>query len=257
MIEKWYEQGLMARVLRYKLVLIETKDVVASTYALQNFREACDCGRGAVFFSVARGKVAEGIDFDRHYGKAVVLFGVPFQYTLSKELRARLEFLREHYQVRESEFLNFDAMRQASQCLGRVIRSKRDYGVMVFADQRYARADKRSKIPDWIQNFIEPAHLVMSSDSAVQTARKFLLEMSQPFTEEQGVGASVLTKAALMELIAQEQELSLLGAAGQELSDPVMASVQEDSASERNKKRPRWMDDAMFASHSEKKLDES
>ena len=27
---------------------------------------------------------------------------------------------------KESEFLNFDAMRQASQCLGRVIRSKRD-----------------------------------------------------------------------------------------------------------------------------------
>ena len=24
-----------------------------------------------------------------------------------------------------------------------------DYGVMIFADQRYARSDKRSKIPDW------------------------------------------------------------------------------------------------------------
>lgn len=31
-----------------------------------------------------RGKVAEGIDFDRHYGRLVVMFGVPFQYTLSK-----------------------------------------------------------------------------------------------------------------------------------------------------------------------------
>lgn len=34
-------------------------------------------------------QVAEGIDFDRHYGRCVVLFGVPFQYTLSRELRAR------------------------------------------------------------------------------------------------------------------------------------------------------------------------
>ena len=41
-----------------------------------------------------------------------------------------MQFLREHYQIRESEFLNFDAMRQASQCVGRVIRSKRDYGDM-------------------------------------------------------------------------------------------------------------------------------
>jgi hypothetical protein len=31
---------------------------------------------------VARGKVAEGIDFDRHYGRCVILFGIPFQYTL-------------------------------------------------------------------------------------------------------------------------------------------------------------------------------
>merc|ERR1711937_896431 len=112
---------------------IETKDIVETTLALDSFKKACDCGRGAVFFSVARGKVAEGIDFDRHYGRCVVLFGVPFQYTLSRELRARMEFMREHYQIKESEFLNFDAMRQASQCMGRVIRSKRDYGIMVFA----------------------------------------------------------------------------------------------------------------------------
>lgn len=61
--------------------------------------------RGAVLLSVARGKAAEGIDFDGHYGRCVILFGVPFQYTESKVLRARLEFLRQHYQVREDDFL--------------------------------------------------------------------------------------------------------------------------------------------------------
>lgn len=71
-----------------KLVFIETVDVVETTLALDNFRRACDCGRGAIFFSVARGKVAEGIDFDRHYGRCVVMFGVPYQYTLSRILRS-------------------------------------------------------------------------------------------------------------------------------------------------------------------------
>jgi DNA excision repair protein ERCC-2 len=203
-VEKWYETGVIARVLKHKLVFVETPDVVATTYALGLFRQACDSGQGAVFLSVARGKVAEGIDFDRHYGRCVALLGVPFQYTLSRELRARLQFLREQYQIRESEFLNFDAMRQASQCVGRVIRSKKDYGVMVFADQRYARADKRSKIPDWIQASIEPGHMVMATDVAVQVARRFLLQMSQPFKPQQGIGASVLTKASLLELIARE-----------------------------------------------------
>ena len=30
--------------------------------ALENFKRACDCGRGAIFLSVARGKVAGGVD---------------------------------------------------------------------------------------------------------------------------------------------------------------------------------------------------
>lgn len=67
-------------------------------------------------------QVSEGINFDRHYGRAVIIFGVPFQYTLSHILRARLEFLQSQYQIREQDFLNFDALRQASQCVGRVIR---------------------------------------------------------------------------------------------------------------------------------------
>lgn len=37
-------------------------------------------------FLCCRGKVAEGIDFDRHYGRLVIMFGVPFQYTLSRYL---------------------------------------------------------------------------------------------------------------------------------------------------------------------------
>ncbi|OMP05028.1 Xeroderma pigmentosum group D protein [Corchorus olitorius] len=72
-------------IMQHKLVFIETQDVVETTLALDNYRRACDCGRGAVFFSVARGKVAEGIDFDRHYGRLVIMFGVPFQYTLSRD----------------------------------------------------------------------------------------------------------------------------------------------------------------------------
>lgn len=57
--------------MQHKLVFIETQDVVETTLALDNYRRACDRGRGSMFFSVARGKVAEGIDFDRHYGRCV------------------------------------------------------------------------------------------------------------------------------------------------------------------------------------------
>lgn len=43
--------------------------------------------------------------------------------------------MRDKYQVKEKDFLSFDAMRTAAQCVGRVIRGKNDYGIMVFADK--------------------------------------------------------------------------------------------------------------------------
>jgi DNA excision repair protein ERCC-2 len=71
-ISEWDAIGILRELTKHKLVFIETKDVVETTLALDNYRRACDCGRGAVFLSVARGKVSEGINFDRHYGRAVV-----------------------------------------------------------------------------------------------------------------------------------------------------------------------------------------
>lgn len=38
-------------------------------------------------------------------------------------------------QIRENDFLTFDAMRHAAQCIGRVLRGKTDYGIMIFADK--------------------------------------------------------------------------------------------------------------------------
>ncbi|KAK4351701.1 hypothetical protein RND71_031014 [Anisodus tanguticus] len=86
-INSWHESGILKDIMQHTLVFIETQDVVETTLTLDNYRRACDSGRGAVFFSVAREKVAEGIDFDRHYGRLVIMFGVPFQYTLSRYSR--------------------------------------------------------------------------------------------------------------------------------------------------------------------------
>lgn len=49
--------------------------------------------------------------------------------------QARLEYLRDTYRIRENDFLTFDAMRHAAQCVGRVLRGKTDYGLMIFADK--------------------------------------------------------------------------------------------------------------------------
>lgn len=147
---------------------METPDAMETSIALRNYREACNNGRGAVLLSVARGKVSEGIDFDQYVditgritmvtnllsaimGELLSCLGmfstqnsvslvdlvlsIPYQYTESRILKARLEFLRDNHRIRENDYLTFDAMRHAAQCVGRVLRGKTDWGLMVFADK--------------------------------------------------------------------------------------------------------------------------
>jgi hypothetical protein len=56
--------------------------------------------------------------------------------------------------------------------VGRVIRSKSDYGMMIFADKRYQRHDKRSKLPNWIISQLKDAHMNLSTDMALHIARE-------------------------------------------------------------------------------------
>ena len=78
MVVKWNEMKIIQQVLENKLIYIETQDNLETSLALENYKKACDNGRGAVFFSIARGKVSEGVDFAGHYGRAVVVFGIPY-----------------------------------------------------------------------------------------------------------------------------------------------------------------------------------
>lgn len=187
-ISMWQGMGILDSIWNYKLILVETPDAQESSLALETYRTACCNGRGAILLCVARGKVSEGIDFDHHYGRAVLCIGVPFQYTESRILKARLEFLRENYRIRENDFLSFDAMRHAAQCLGRVLRGKDDYGVMVLADRRFQK--KRTQLPKWINQAMLDSETNLSTDMAVATAKNFLRTMAQPFKAKDQEGIS-------------------------------------------------------------------
>ncbi|KAF4262921.1 DNA-dependent ATPase of the nucleotide excision repair factor 4 complex [Aspergillus fumigatus] len=192
-ISMWQGMGILDSIWNYKLILVETPDAQESSLALETYRTACCNGRGAILFCVARGKVSEGIDFDHHYGRAVLCIGVPFQYTESRILKARLEFLRENYRIRENDFLSFDAMRHAAQCLGRVLRGKDDYGIMVLADRRFQK--KRNQLPKWISQAMLESETNLSTDMAVATAKNFLRTMAQPFKAKDQEGISTWSLA--------------------------------------------------------------
>jgi len=205
-VASWYEQGIIDNIQKHKLIFLETQDAAETSLALLNYIKACENGRGAVLLSVARGKVSEGIDFDHHLGRAVLMFGIPYVYTQSRILKARLEYLRDQFQIRENDFLTFDAMRHAAQCVGRAIRGKTDYGVMIFADKRFSRADKRSKLPKWIQEHLKDSMCNLSTEEATQLSKRFLRQMAQPFTRDDQLGVSLMTLEQMETAEKQQKE---------------------------------------------------
>lgn len=222
-VAAWNDMGILEDVWKHKLIFVETPDANETSIALENYRRACNNGRGAVLLSVARGKVSEGIDFDHNYGRAVIMFGVPYQYTESRILRARLEYLRDTYRIRESEFLGFDAMRNAAQCVGRVLRGKTDWGLMVFADRRFARSDKRSKLPKWINQYITENASNLSTDMAIVLSKSFMRTISQNTNENLQTGVSLWT---LEDVLKEQIRAKQLEAAGHE--PPSVARMEID-----------------------------
>lgn len=203
-ISMWQSMGVLDEVWKYKLILVETPDAQETSLALETYRKACSNGRGAVLLSVARGKVSEGIDFDHHYGRTVLMIGIPFQYTELRILKARLEFMRDHFQIKENDFLSFDAMRHAAQCLGRVLRGKDDYGIMVLADRRFAR--KKNQLPKWIVQALYDSDTNLSTDMALANAKKFLRSLAQPTNAKDAEGVSVWDLQQLEEHQRQQQK---------------------------------------------------
>jgi DNA excision repair protein ERCC-2 len=221
-ISMWQGMGILDEVWKYKLILVETPDAQETSLALETYRTACCNGRGAVLLCVARGKVSEGIDFDHQYGRTVLNIGVPFQYTESRILKARLEFLRETYRIRENDFLSFDAMRHAAQCLGRVLRGKDDYGIMVLADRRFQK--KRVQLPKWINQGLLDADTNLSTDMAVSSARRFLKQMAQPFRAKDQEGVSTWSYEDLMKH-KEQRDLERI----QELEERAAQQGREDA----------------------------
>nr|VZI37462.1 unnamed protein product [Spirometra erinaceieuropaei] len=221
----WYEQNLIEKIQRHKLLFVETQDNDETSLALANYHKACENGRGAILLSVARGKISEGIDFDHHLGRCIILFGVPYVYTQSHIFKARLDFLREQYNIRPNDFITFDAMRHAAQCLGRAIRGKSDYAVLVLADKRYARADKRCKLPGWIQSQLSDAFVNLSTEEAVQAARRFLRLMGQPFNTEDQLGVALLTREHVEKIVKERAIAAVMQHANPTAGAPSAAGV--------------------------------
>merc|ERR1711970_1412180 len=104
--------------------------------------------------------------------------------------------MREAEDIVESDWLLFDAARHAAQCLGRAIRGKDDYAMLVLADKRFSRSDRMNKMPRWLVERLEASTKDMSIDECVREARHHMKAMGEDdeTVKRMGIGHALLSE---------------------------------------------------------------
>ena len=148
------------------------------THLNQATKRACDAGRGALFFTSARSKLAEAVAFDGHYGRGLVLLGMPLANLSDRALSARLAWVAKARGLDALELFHADVMRHTAQCVDRTLRGKADYSVVVLADKRFNEPRYRAMLPEWMRQFVSESRSNLSTDVALRAASRHLRDMA-------------------------------------------------------------------------------
>ena len=107
--------------------------------------------------AVCRGKVAEGLDFADNNGRAVLVTGLPYPPFKDARVELKRQFLDDQLKIKKGgnmtgqKWYQLEAFRATNQAVGRVIRHSRDYGAVIFLDNRFGDVVARNCLSKWLQ----------------------------------------------------------------------------------------------------------
>ncbi|KAE9003774.1 ATP-dependent DNA helicase [Phytophthora fragariae] len=113
-------------------------------------------GSGAMLLSVVGGKMSEGINFNDELARCVVMVGMPYPNARDAELVEKMAFLDKRIPGSGRQFYESLCMKAVNQSIGRSIRHQKDYSTILLVDHRYSSSAVRSRLPEWIQNRVQP-----------------------------------------------------------------------------------------------------
>ena len=138
----------------------------ANEKLVDEFKEHALTG-GAVFLGVQGGRTSEGVDFPGNQMNSVVIIGVPYAEPTPR-VKAQIDYYEKQFPTRGREYgYVLPAMKKASQCAGRPIRTLEDKGAIVFLDYRFASGYCKMFLPEWVKRDLR---VVRAEDGALAHA---------------------------------------------------------------------------------------
>jgi DNA excision repair protein ERCC-2 len=121
----------------------------ANEKLVADFKEYALTG-GAVFLGVQGGRTSEGVDFPGNQMNSVIIIGVPYAEPTPR-VKAQISYYEKRFPTLGREYgYVLPAMKKASQCAGRPIRTLEDKAAIVFLDYRFASGYCKRFLPAWV-----------------------------------------------------------------------------------------------------------
>lgn len=142
-LDTWRAERTLDSIVRGRLLVEDTGDRPLAPDAWPKYLAAARAPRGALLLTYIGGTFSEGKDTRDDAARCVIVVGVPEPPPdKSRQMAAHLGAPNWSAQ---------QAMRQVNQCVGRLIRHARDYGVAVLCDQRYRDPRYARLLSQWIR----------------------------------------------------------------------------------------------------------
>ena len=133
---------------------------------------------GGILCCVVGGKMSEGINFKDDLCRCVIQIGLPYPNPNDIELIQRQEYLcnKINNDAGKIYYQNL-CMKAVNQSIGRCIRHKNDFGVMLLFDHRYTTQNISKQLPKWIQKSLyHPNSFVQAFKMINNFVKKFKIK---------------------------------------------------------------------------------
>uniref|UniRef100_A0A1I8IUR6 Regulator of telomere elongation helicase 1 homolog n=1 Tax=Macrostomum lignano TaxID=282301 RepID=A0A1I8IUR6_9PLAT len=216
-LDAWRSSRLFDRISSRKPVFVEPRRKAEFATAFADYyKRVCDPQyAGAIFLAVCRGKVSEGLDFADHFGRAVVVTGLPYPMWTDPRVRLKQAWLDEQRLatgrgLTGKQWYKQQAYRAVNQAIGRVLRHRNDYGAVLLCDERFATEESRRQLPAWLQHSVTVAK---TFESVPDRLREFFASNSVKYPTPDGPKMRLPAKQQQMQFDGQSAAAFEFGSA--------------------------------------------
>ncbi|XP_046829965.1 Fanconi anemia group J protein homolog isoform X1 [Vespa crabro] len=163
-IKRWKSNNYWEEIKRYKRIFIEPRNSNDLGEIMKEYREAIEetsyintnieTLSGAILFAVFRGKIAEGTDFSDNEARCVLTIGIPYAVRTDPEVNLKWMYNDENSSkelLTGSEWYTVQAFRALNQAIGRCIRHRNDWGIVLLVDERFQAPSNINYLPKWVK----------------------------------------------------------------------------------------------------------